>query len=471
LTRRLCLAFVAVLVTACANDYDQFSFGPGQPQDASKVEAPVPDAGVPQDRAESAAPDVAVDGGSWADADAGVAADVPGIDDARDAVPDAPDDRQDAEPFDAGLDVVDAATPDAEEEPDVGIVEDASPDAEDAQDAPPDVSIVDEGGDADASTVEDASAEADSPEDVSVDSGSTVDGPTDAGVSCDGDQKTCGDRCVGLDDLATGCGGPSCNPCNLPHATARCGTQGECIIDTCDPGFDDCDHAPDNGCERSLFTDVDHCGACGRACSDLHVASKECMAGVCVSTCELGFGNCQRPSTGPDDGCELAVTADSANCGSCGNSCEAQTPGLVCGAFVPNLCGCTDNNACRVGGSTGTCDATGVCKCGPSRCQPGETCRPAQGPDVCSCNDGAACAAGEVCCDLPNGCRNISTDPTSCGACGHACPAGFVCNGGACACGTDVDCGSSGTCAAGQCVCNGTMCPPGKRCLAGGSCG
>src|SRR6187549_3511678 len=114
---------------------------------------------------------------------------------------------------------------------------------------------------------------------------------------------------------------------------------------------------------------------------------------------------------------------------------------------TPNLCGCVDNASCRVGGSNGQCDNDGVCKCGPTRCRPGETCRLTIGPDVCSCNDGAACAVNETCCDLPSGCRDLSSDPASCGACGHACPAGLVCAAGVCACSADAQCsaGSSGT--------------------------
>jgi hypothetical protein len=472
LTRRIALALVAAFVSACANDYDQFSFGPGPaPQKDASVAETAGDAAMPPDASDAPGNDTAMnaDRGAAGDVDAESPGDAPGPNDGepRDAL----DAGADADAGPADVAPPNEAGPDAA---DGGPIEDAGPDAPDAQDAePPDVSVGD-GGDGDAPAVPDVSVEADGAPDVSIaDAGPDADAPVDVGVECDGKTKRCGDKCVDIDDPATGCAGPTCNPCDLPHATARCDAPGKCAIDKCEPGFDDCDHTPENGCETSLRNDVAHCGACGRACSDAHVASMECSAGVCVSTCELGFGNCERPTMGADDGCERAVDKNDGSCGSCGNDCRVQGPGLVCGGVTANLCGCTDNASCRVGGSSGSCEPTGLCKCGPTSCRPGETCRLAIGPDVCSCNDGAGCAATETCCQLPAGCRDLSNDPGSCGACGHACPFGFVCAAGACACDADWQCaaGSSGTCTAGQCVCNGTTCPPGKRCLPGGTCG
>ena len=444
--RRLALFAVACGIAACANDYDQFTFGP--PPNADADENPPPDVSTDQPSAHDTGTVDRVESSDGRE----VGSDVPGSNDGADVL-------NDAGPTDA----------------DAGVVPDAPEDA--PTDVPVeggvDVPTVDGGGDADVSVVEDG-GDADAPADVSVENdGAIADAPNEPDAACEAQQKRCGDHCVGLDDPMTGCANPTCDPCNLPHATARCAVDGKCVIDTCEPGFDDCVKAPDDGCETSISTDVAHCGACDRACSDAHVASRECRAGFCVSTCVLGFANCQLPGTGPDDGCERDVSMDSASCGGCANDCSAQAPGLVCGAITPNLCGCTDNASCRVGGSNGSCDDTGLCKCGPSQCRPGETCRPAGGPDVCSCNAGAGCGATETCCGFPAGCRDLTTDPESCGACGHACPSGFGCVGSACACTADGQCnaGSNGTCAAGQCVCNGTVCATGQRCLPGGGCG
>jgi hypothetical protein len=461
LIRRGALLVIALGVTACANDYDQFDFSLG-PRGAGGTSSETPRDSSPADEASDSTPDAVHDGGPPSDdAVVDVMADADASEGAIDA-PDAGDAMADALPeADAGADVP---------APDAG-GEDAGPDADAGtpEDANPDVSIDDGGADV---SIDDSATDADA--DVSVGPDAPSDGASDDGdAGCGPGQKRCRGMCVPDDDPATGCANPSCDPCILAHATARCASDGKCAIGVCAAGFDDCNHASDDGCEASLWNDVLHCGACGRTCSDLHVLSRECAGGLCVSACEPGFGNCNRPASGADDGCERSVSQDPSSCGGCGNDCRAQGAGLVCGP-VPNQCGCVDNAGCRTGGSIGSCETdSGLCKCGPNRCQPGEACSAASGPDVCSCNGGAACTATETCCQTPAGCRDLHSDPSSCGACGHVCPNGFFCVASACACTTDAQCnaGAPGTCAAGQCVCGGVTCAPGRRCLADGHCG
>ncbi|MFO0571832.1 MAG: hypothetical protein U0263_39780 [Polyangiaceae bacterium] len=83
--------------------------------------------------------------------------------------------------------------------------------------------------------------------------------------------------------------------------------------------------------------------------------------------------------------------------------------------------------------------------------------------EVTSLNCGS-CFAG--------GCKDLSKDAQSCGACGRRCPTGFVCTSGQCVCDQAADCnaGSVGTCVGGVCSCN-TLCGPGERCQIGGKCG
>jgi len=437
LIRRSALVVIALGVAACANDYDQFDFysgSGGSTSDAPSDARAARDSGPP-DATDDGVSREAEAGSNEGAVDVGVPIDSPGDADVRrDAQPDA----------------------------DSSAVEGASDAPFDVDARNPDVSVVADGSaDADAS-LNDVSVGTDAPADN--------DGSAEGEAGCGPDQKMCGGGCVPLDDPATGCGNTSCGPCLLPHATAQC-DSGRCAVGICAAGFADCDLLPDNGCEASLANDVDHCGACGRACSNSHVLSRECAAGLCVSACELGFGNCDRPATGPDDGCERVVSQDAASCGSCGNDCSAQGAGFVCGG-VPIQCGCVDNVNCRIGASTGTCDpTTGACRCGPTRCRPGEACIAVDaGPDLCSCNGGSACGEGETCCQTPGGCRDLQSDPSNCGACGRACPNGLFCIAGACTCNADAQCnaGSPGTCTAGQCVCNGVLCVQGRRCLAGG---
>ncbi len=285
-----------------------------------------------------------------------------------------------------------------------------------------------------------------------------------------------------------------CGMCNNactggPGGTAVC-AAGACGL-TCAAGLGDCDGNNTNGCEVTLATNVNHCGACGRACANTNVASKSCAAGVCNSTCNLGFGNCNLPGNGADNGCETNVTANDNNCGGCGNSCSMQgglANDLECdgGAAGQQTCGCSGTDECSGTGINGANVASvmcqnaagqGLCACGGTTCVAGETCiaAAAAGSSQCACGGGAACSLGQTCCQTPAGCKDLQTDSASCGACGHACPPGFVCTAGACGCDGDVDCnaGSAGTCnaAAGLCTCGANVCTAGKRCLPGGICG
>lgn len=78
----------------------------------------------------------------------------------------------------------------------------------------------------------------------------------------------------------------------------------------CEPGFDDCDNNPDNGCETSLNTTVSHCGACGNDCDELlaHTEQTSCTDGNCnIVDCERGWGDCDSDE---DNGCEHEIAVD-----------------------------------------------------------------------------------------------------------------------------------------------------------------
>jgi hypothetical protein len=293
---------------------------------------------------------------------------------------------------------------------------------------------------------------------------------------CDGDPN---DGCeTNLHTDESHCG--ACDdPCSNVLATPFC-MGGECV-GSCTGNAEDCDNDIRNGCDDVTSNPL-RCGSCTRACDATNVVALSCSGGDCDSVCEPGFSNCNTPSSGsPDDGCE---TADSdAECGSCDHSCDdAGALDLVCTAFAAGTaCGCSpeDSESCKLGGSPmgNVCELSGICSCDGQLCNPGEGCDDQQ----CSCDaEHAPCAPGAVCCR--NGCQDTQNDPQNCGGCGRTCLPGFECANGVCHCGMPgpsspaCDAGTPGECiSAGQtsiCRCPGPIdCAVGKRCLANGQCG
>jgi hypothetical protein len=102
----------------------------------------------------------------------------------------------------------------------------------------------------------------------------------------------------------------------------------------CTSGYADCNRMATDGCEASTDDDANNCGACGQRCA-LNNATAACTGGACtVSACATGFGNCDMNAA---NGCEATLATDANNCGACGRRC----PGRICVAgacVVPRTC-------------------------------------------------------------------------------------------------------------------------------------
>ena len=125
-------------------------------------------------------------------------------------------------------------------------------------------------------------------------------------------------------DLSNGCetsllSNEHCGACDnacAPGQTCRPDSKGkgECV---CPPGLALCGNACVN-----LTTDPKNCGACGNLCSVLGAAKGQvgtCAYGYCVQECRQGWGDCNGD---PSDGCEVNLSSDQNNCGTCGNACD-----------------------------------------------------------------------------------------------------------------------------------------------------
>src|SRR5579871_3660204 len=153
-------------------------------------------------------------------------------------------------------------------------------------------------------------------------------GACDAGWGdCDGNPANGCEANLHIDpNNCTACG----MKCAFPHANSSCADG--CYISACVFGFDNCDNDMNdaNGCETSVLTDANNCGACGQLCKGLPNATANCAAGNCVlGMCNMGFADCDM---NPMNGCEVNFLSDPKNCGACGNVCPMNLPGCTMGA-------------------------------------------------------------------------------------------------------------------------------------------
>jgi hypothetical protein len=189
--------------------------------------------------------------------------------------------------------------------------------------------------------------------------------------------------------------------------------------EVCNDKDDDCDGMKDEGFDR--MTDVDNCGACGRAC-DLFRAGETCEAGDCAITeCEVGYHDVDNlDSTGCEYPCEIRdkngdvcdpATADAAlGCGievcdtwdqDCDGSINDDTveSGQACSDYCP------------------TPDCFAPCTAGQYTCVGTDlVCVPGNGPSLDICDE-----IDNDCDGTPDEDFDLDTDTENCGSCGTSC--------------------------------------------------
>jgi hypothetical protein len=241
--------------------------------------------------------------------------------------------------------------------------------------------------------------------------------------SCPGGWDCCGAACRNLQSDARHCG--ACyTSCTARNGTALC-SAGTCTVDSCNPGFADCNLKAEDGCEIDTTSHADHCGGCAHPCSPTG-ATARCQNGVCGGmVCDAGLGDCNVDTS---DGCETQLNTQ-VHCGACGRACQpAHASAYTCatGVCTITLCaiGWKDCNADPADGCEVNLQGE-VVHCGDCN----RLCTAANGTPACSAGDCmvASCNPGFYDCNrlVADGCEiNLTNDTRNCGACNQDCLSG-----------------------------------------------
>lgn len=265
-------------------------------------------------------------------------------------------------------------------------------------------------------------------------------------ADCDDDRSNgCEKR---TDNDVNNCG--TCGKiCSAGNGTPWC-NMGKCGVSSCPAGFGDCNGDPADGCEVNLANDVNNCKSCGALCVAANGTAK-CSASSCaIASCDASHADC---TGGYADGCETSIATDANNCGACGMACTIANGTSQCQNRVCKVKTCTppwadcmgDGASCQTNTSTSTNNCGG---CGSN----GLDCNAVYGPlnatgkcvaSGCQLNK---CSANFADCNMSpdtDGCEaNLETSNNHCGICGTACQAPHGTN--ACSMGVCTpSCGSS----------------------------
>jgi hypothetical protein len=271
------------------------------------------------------------------------------------------------------------------------------------------------------------------------------------GAACTGDEICCDSSCIDSSADSQNCGacGASCEEALQNVTNPRC-ENGACAHDGCAAGFLDCNGISADGCETEVSPA--QCGECDRDCSTLvqNVSEILCVEsggtydcgyagdGTQGQGCKFGFLDCDDDR---QNGCETPADSQD-HCGACNNFCASKC------ALHPDgdryYCGCTQDQDC--GQNQQCCDDSCVNKDDLANCGScGNDCN-AQVHNVTTilCSQGACdyaeCRHLYLDCDgnRQNGCE-IPMSDQNCGQCGFSCGADARCEQDTCVCDANMD--------------------------------
>jgi alpha-tubulin suppressor-like RCC1 family protein len=140
--------------------------------------------------------------------------------------------------------------------------------------------------------------------DADLDAGPGFDAsPEDVAGACELPRSRCGEFCLDTRTQALHCGACGRVCPRVTNGVASC-AAGQCRA-ACATGFADCNGDPADGCETSVGTSANHCGACGRRCAP----SQSCAAGTCVTACPAGQSACGGACAPPEAPCTVGTGA------------------------------------------------------------------------------------------------------------------------------------------------------------------
>ncbi len=140
-------------------------------------------------------------------------------------------------------------------------------------------------------------------------------------LNCGSTLATCADQCIDLQNDPAHCG--ACDKaCPAAMGADPLCLAGQCST-ACQPGLADCDAMAMNGCEVDLSKDPKHCAKCDTACPSVAHGTPGCAKGKCgIGSCDPGYDDCNKD---PSDGCEINLNKDPKNCSKCAMGCNQAT--------------------------------------------------------------------------------------------------------------------------------------------------